>query len=100
MPTTTDGPDEKDLDALCSALLSLDSRKDMKAFLDDLLTPAETKAVAERWAVVRALRRGLPYRRVYEETGVSTATVTRVARCLKGGAGGYRRVLERLGGAR
>ena len=84
------------LDALCAALLALKDRAELKAFLDDLLTPAETRAISERWAVVLKLAAGLPYRKVYEETGVSTATVTRVARCLSGGAGGYRKALSRL----
>lgn len=95
MPKTKKDPA---LDALLSALLVFKERAELGAFLEDLLTPAETKAISERWAVVRKLEGGIPYRRIYEETGVSTATVTRVARCLSGGAGGYRMALERLKG--
>lgn len=99
MPETKPAAD-KAVDDLCEALRSLKSAGELKAFLSDLLTPAETRAVSERWGVVLRLDRGLPYRKIYEETGVSTATVTRVARCLSAGAGGYRRALERLGGRR
>jgi TrpR-related protein YerC/YecD len=88
---------ERAVDELCDALLRLKSRKELKAFFEDLLTPAEMKAVSERWSVVLKLEEGISYRRIYEETGVSTATVTRVARCLSAGAGGYARALERLG---
>jgi uncharacterized protein YerC len=45
---------------------------------------------------VPLLQDGLPYRRIHEMTGVSVTTIGRVARCLSGGNGGYRTVLERL----
>jgi len=50
--------------------------------------------MAERWQVVRLLDQGMSYRQIYEETGVSTATVTRVAKSLRFGSG-YRLVLDR-----
>ena len=87
----------RELSELCVALRSLKTPAELKAFLDDLLTPGEIRAISERWAVARQLERKLPYRLISARTGVSTATVTRVARCLSGGAGGYRRALERLG---
>ena len=88
--------------ALFSAVLSLRGADDCAAFLSDLCTPAELEALAGRWAVARLLDRGLPYREISEKTGISTATVTRVARCLTYGRdGGYRRVLDgRTGGSR
>ncbi|OIO04313.1 MAG: hypothetical protein AUJ52_15535 [Elusimicrobia bacterium CG1_02_63_36] len=96
MPETKPA-ENRAIDELCEALISLKSVESMKAFLDDLLTPAEARAVSERWGVVLRLDRGIPYRKIYEETGVSTATVTRVARCLSAGSGGYRLALERKG---
>ena len=82
--------------ALYGALLRLESADEVRRFLDDLCTPNELAALADRWRVARLVERGEPYRVIYEKTGVSTATVTRVARALGHGAGGYRLVLERL----
>lgn len=93
--TTSDPNSDKRLRALCSAILELETRKEVSNFLEDILTPAETAAVAERWTVALLLKRGLSYRAINAATGVSTATVTRVARCVARGAGGYRLILER-----
>ena len=81
---------------LCQALLLVDSVDSCRRFLTDLCTPGELTALADRWAVARQLERGVAYRRIHDKTGVSTATVTRVARSLARGEGGYRAVLERL----
>ncbi len=88
--------------ALYEAVLALEAPADAAAFFADLCTPAELDALAGRWKVARLLDRGLPYREISEMTGISTATVTRVARCLTYGRdGGYRRVLDlRSGGTR
>jgi len=87
--------------ALFFAVLSLKDSADCAAFFADLCTPAELDALAGRWTVARLLDKGIPYREISEKTGISTATVTRVARCLTYGKdGGYRRVLTRSEGAR
>jgi TrpR-related protein YerC/YecD len=88
--------------ALFSAILSLRTPAECAAFLADLCTPAELEAMSGRWRVARLLDQGIPYRSISEKTGISTATVTRVARCLTYGRdGGYRRVLDRApGGSR
>ena len=62
----------------------------MKAFLDDLCTPAELEAIADRWRVVPLLLEETPYREIHDRTGVSVTTIGRIARCLSFGAGGYR----------
>ncbi len=82
---------------LCEALLQLKSAKDAHRFLVDLCTPAEIRAMADRWKVARMLAADISYRKIQEQTGVSTATVTRVARALTAGDGGYRKVLEKIG---
>lgn len=85
--------------ALFEAVLALKGAADCAAFFADLCTPAELEALAGRWKVARLLDQGLPYREISEKTGISTATVTRVARCLTyGREGGYRRVLDRRNG--
>ncbi len=82
---------------LCDVLSSLGSAEECRRFLMDLCTPAELLAMADRWRVAKLLARGLPYRKIYERTGVSTATVTRVARSLERGEGGYVLALEKQG---
>ena len=85
--------------ALFSAVSSLKSADECGAFFADLCTPAELDALAGRWKVARLLDKGMPYREISERTGISTATVTRVARCLTYGKdGGYRRLLGRAAG--
>ena len=54
--------------------------------------------MADRWAVVELLERGLPYRQIHQQTGVSVTTIGRVARFLVSGSGGYRVVAERIAG--
>jgi len=82
--------------ALCGAILALRSVDECRSFFRDLCTPAELQAMADRWAVVELLERGLPYREIHKQTGVSVTTIGRVARFLLSGNGGYRAVTERL----
>jgi TrpR-related protein YerC/YecD len=83
---------------LVTAILTLRSVEECRAFLRDLCTPAELQAMADRWAVVECLRRGLPYREVHRLTGVSVTTVARVARYLAQGNGGYALAAQRVDG--
>lgn len=80
--------------ALVAIIARLDTAAEVDAFLDDLCTPAEIEALADRWSVVPLLDEGMPYRQIHDTTGVSVTTVGRIARCLEGGAGGYRAALE------
>jgi len=84
--------------ALYDALLTLETREEVDAFLADLCTPAELRAFAERWAVARLLDQRLQsYREIATEAGASPTTVVRVARFLKDmDNNGYRLVLDRL----
>lgn len=84
--------------SLIDALLALRTPAEMRAFLDDLCTPAELEAMADRWRVVPLLLRETPYREIHDRTGVSVTTIGRIARCLSFGAGGYRIAAERLPG--
>jgi TrpR-related protein YerC/YecD len=74
---------------LFAAVLTLKSVDEARAFFRDLCTPAELQAMADRWAVVEWLQKGLPYREIHRVTGVSVTTIGRVARCLADGNGGY-----------
>src|SRR5512133_3387005 len=84
------------LDRLVDALQAMRSARELRAFLEDLCTPAELEAIADRWRVVPLLLEGLAYREIHERTGVSVTTVGRIARCLDLGAGGYRIAADRV----
>ena len=80
---------------LMQAISLLKSQDEAMSFFVDLCTPAELEAMADRWQVVPFLRKGIPYRTIHEETGVSVTTITRVARCLNLGSGGYTLISDR-----
>ena len=86
---------EANLDALSRALASLSKPEDIRAFLEDLCTPAELEAMTDRWKVVPLLLDGVPYREIHDRTLVSVTTIGRVARTLEHGAGGYAAALRR-----
>jgi TrpR-related protein YerC/YecD len=94
--TTPDGWRTKDTSALFDAVLALRTEDEAAAFLRDLCTLRELNDLSHRWAVVRLLDQGHPYRQIAEETGASTATITRINQWLQHGSGGYRLVLDRL----
>ena len=81
---------------LIEAMLAMRNPGELRAFLDDLCTPAELEAIADRWRVVPLLLEGIAYREIHDRTGVSVTTIGRIARCLETGAGGYRLAAERL----
>ncbi len=82
---------------LYTAIAALRHAEEVRAFFRDLCTPAELQAMADRWAVVDYLGRGMPYREIHSLTGVSVTTIGRVARFLAAGNGGYGLVAQRLG---
>ena len=81
---------------LVKALLSLENEKECDALLEDLLTKKEINDMAQRMLVAKRLSEQVVYSKIVEETGASTATISRVNRCLKYGSDGYITVLERL----
>ena len=95
-----DNTQKKELKAaartLSEALLSLQTPREAREFLEDLCTPAELEAMVDRWRVAQLLNQGLSYRDIRELTNVSVTTIGRVARYIEQGTGGYRTVLDRL----
>jgi TrpR-related protein YerC/YecD len=85
---------------LYTAVAALRTAEECRAFFRDLCTPAEIQAMADRWAVVDWLIRGVPYREINRATGVSVTTISRVARCLADGNGGYSLIVRRTKGTR
>ena len=86
-------------DALFDAILSLESREECYAFFEDLCTVSELQEMSRRMQAARMLRNNCVYTDIAARTGLSTATISRVNRCLKYGNDGYNKVLDRLDAA-
>ncbi len=84
-------------DNLCRAILSLESMEECYKFFEDVCTIKEIQEIAQRLEVARLLKEGRAYTDVAKATGASTATISRVNKCISYGTGGYDIVLERLG---
>lgn len=81
---------------LMEAIATLQSADECKALFEDLCTISEIKAMAQRLEVARLLKQRVVYSEIVRQTGASTATISRVNRCLTYGADGYQTVLSRL----
>ena len=84
------------LDSLFSAILSLKSVDECYDFFEDLCTVTELKALSQRFNVAKLLLEKKVYNDIVDETGASTATISRVNRTLSFGNDGYKLVLDRL----
>ena len=76
-------------DNLFKAILKLKSVEDCRKFFEDVCTIKEIEAVSQRLEVAELLSRGKNYQEISQKTGASTATISRVNKCLNYGAGGY-----------
>ena len=83
-------------DHFFKAVLSLESIEECYQFFEDICTIKELEALSQRFQVARRLDAGRNYNEICEDTGASTATISRVNKCLQYGSGGYRIVLDRL----
>lgn len=83
-------------DNLFEAILLLKGMDECYNFFEDICTVSEIKAMAQRLEVAKMLKAGNTYTDISEKTGASTATISRVNRCLNYGADGYKTILERL----
>lgn len=81
---------------LMHAISLIKDEQEALQFFTDLCTPAELESMADRWHVVPLLRQGIPYRTIHDQTAVSVTTITRVARCLSFGTGGYQLIADRV----
>jgi len=81
---------------LFKAILLLKTEDECRNFLRDLCTFSELKAMIERFQVAEKVVNKETYRNISKETGVSSATVTRVAHWLHHGMGGYKLILKRM----
>ena len=80
---------------LMRAILTLETEEDASRFFEDLCTIPESKSISQRLEVATLLDEGMKYQEVAARTGVSSATISRVNKCLLYGAGGYRRAIEK-----
>ena len=83
------------VDALFQCILSMQNVEECYQFFEDLCTVNEIQAMAQRMAVASMLDEKRTYVEIAEKTGASTATISRVNRCLHYGADGYKLAIDR-----
>lgn len=83
-------------DQLFRAILELKSVDECYEFFEDICTIQEMKAISARLEVARMLKAGDIYEDIVQKTGASTATISRIKRCLVYGSGGYEKILSRM----
>ena len=81
---------------LFRAILALETEEDCSAFLEDLCTVNEIIEMSQRLDVAKNLLEKKTFNQIGKETGASSATISRVNKCVLYGGGGYRRILSRL----
>ena len=84
------------VDNLFQAILALESVEECYSFFEDVCTINELRDMAQRLEVALLLDEGCNYQQIAAKTNVSTATISRVSRCLNYGNGGYRAAIEKL----
>ena len=87
---------KNDLDMLFKAVLELQNIDECYKFFEDIATITELKAISQRIQVAKMLKERKVYTEIAEVTGASTATISRVNKCLNYGQGGYNIVLDRI----
>lgn len=86
----------KENNQLIKAVLSLESADEAKRFIRDLMTEGEIEEFGKRLEAARLLSRDTQYCVIIERTGLSSTTIARISKWLKGSLGGYRLILTRL----
>ena len=84
------------IDRLFKSMLQLETVEDCYQFFTDICTIKEIQDMAQRLDTAILLSQGMNYQNISKEIGISTATISRVSRCLNYGSGGYRAAIERL----
>lgn len=90
------GLESPEMDALFEAILSLQNVEECYAFFQDLCTMKELGDMAQRLDAAKMLLKGNTYEQIVKDAEISTATISRINRCIQYGNGGYRMVIERL----
>ena len=84
------------IDALFDAILSLETREECYDFFDDLCTVKEISDMAQRLEAAKLLLDGSTYEQIVKTVEISTATISRINRCIQYGTGGYRQTIEKV----
>lgn len=84
------------LKELYRAVSLLKTEEECAAFFEDICTVKEVLDMAQRLATAKMLSAGVNYQTIAKEVGISTATISRVSRCIQYGSGGYKIALDRL----
>ncbi len=87
---------DRQIDELFRGILSLENSDECYEFFEDLCTLAELRELSRRLRAAVMLEEGHTYAQIASATGVSTATISRVKRCLRTGNGAYKRVVKLL----
>lgn len=90
--------DKQSSDALYRAIVSIKDEEECRKFLEDLCTVSELKAMEQRFEVAKLLNQGMIYSDILEQTGASSATISRVNRSLNYGTDAYRTIFRKLDG--
>ena len=87
---------EQKVNELFRAIMSLETLEEHYRFFEDLCTVKEIQAMAQRFRVAQLLSEGCTYEEIVQETGMSSATISRIKRFLDYGADGYHMAIDRL----
>ena len=87
---------DETIDRLFTGILVLENQEECYRFFEDLCTISELKALAQRFEVALMLDKEKTYVDIAKQTGASTATISRIKRCLQYGAEGYKLVIEKI----
>lgn len=87
---------DKSIETLFKAVLTLQTPDECRRFFTDLCTITELKSISQRMEVALMLKEGSVYTDIAEKTGASTATISRVNRCINYGSDGYNLVIDRM----
>ena len=88
--------DQENIEYLYKLILAIESEEECAALFDDLCTKKELASIAQRAVVAKMLSEKCVYSKIVEETGASTATISRVHRFLSFGSGGYDKLFEKV----
>ena len=87
---------DENIEFLYRSLVSIDNVEDCKSFMEDICTTSEILEMSRRLKAAKMLSEGIIYSEIAAQTGLSTATISRVNHCLKYGSEGYLKVLDQM----
>lgn len=88
--------EQKNIEQFYRAILEIKTIEECEAFMDDIATIRELIDLSSRLQVAKMLDEGKVFNEIIQETGASSATISRVNKCLSYGSGGYQKILDRL----